>query len=307
MDYNSIEEEIRAALGGRAAFSSTRITRALNLAQMRIARKKRWEELDSTSTGFLSFTGDASVDKFVSIPSNTRDIYTFRILTSDITDSLAVNASGGATSLTTVGSGKFGAGMDISITLDDGTSHQTSVVSCVGTTLTIASALPGSGVVASAGKAITYGGDGQSRKLTRRTPRWFDRNIPDISYYDRNTPTDYTRFSEKLEIWRLPDLAYAYSIRRCAWPTDFVGVVSGTQVSDLHQKDDMLIALSVSWILQSLGRIEDANQWWQTYTEMLKGAASEDLEKPDQLIAPDWERSDIAIASKYWANPFFTG
>ena len=213
LTYTQIKTEALAALGNRTGFDEDRFVAILNLSQMRIARFRRWEELDATTNGTLVITADATVDKTLAMPSNTRDIYSFRI--------------------------------------------------------------------------ITEGVDGFSRKLVRRTYRWFDRNVPEPEYYTRGTPTDYMRFAGQLEMYRVPDNDDDYIIRRCSWPTDFDKTAG--QVSDFTQKDDMLVALTISWMFQTLGRLEDAGRWFTTYANMLNSAMGEDAEVPDQLIAPDFE------------------
>jgi len=149
-------------------------------------------------------------------------------------------------------------------------------------------------------------GNGESRKLSRKTVTFFDRIIPDPAYVSVNKPQMYTLFNDKAELWPVPDAAYDYEIRRCAWPLAFTGEGDLTQKSDLDEKDDMITALSISWAMQSIGRSDDAARWWIIYTNMLNSAIGEDVEKPDQVIAPDFELGAQA-PREYWKDPWVDG
>jgi len=230
LTYDQIKTEVLAALGNRADFSTDRLTVIANLAQMRIARAKRWEELDAVTTGTLDYTATPADDKYLTMPTGTRDIYTFRLVL----------------------------------------------------------------------------GNGESRKLSRKTVTFFDRIIPDPAYVSVNKPQMYTLFNDKAELWPVPDAAYDYEIRRCAWPLAFTGEGDLTQKSDLDEKDDMITALSISWAMQSIGRSDDAARWWIIYTNMLNSAIGEDVEKPDQVIAPDFELGAQA-PREYWKDPWVDG
>lgn len=88
LTYAELEEEVRSALGGRTDLDS-RLTRFLNLGQTRIARLSRWEELEQITTGTLPFTADPDADKFLTLDSDIRDVYTVRIL--DGTESIKLS------------------------------------------------------------------------------------------------------------------------------------------------------------------------------------------------------------------------
>ena len=230
LTYAEIKTEVLAALGNRSSFDTDRLAVIVNLSQMRIARAKKWEELDATSGGTLTFSGVAIDDKFHTLPSGTRSVYTFRLIM----------------------------------------------------------------------------GDGQSRKLERKSKRFFDSRIPEPQYYATGKPEMYTVFAGKAEMWRVPDSAYTYDIRRCKWPLAFTGEGDTSQVSELDEKDDMLTALSISWTMQSIGRSEDAARWWRIYTNMLNSAMNEDTENPDELIAPDFELANLQRGD-YWVDPWDSG
>lgn len=230
LTYDEIKTELLAALGNRSNFSTSRIAVIINLAQMRIARAKKWEELDATTAGTLGFTSTPLADKFLTLPTGTRDIYTFRLII----------------------------------------------------------------------------GNGESRKLERKTKRFFDRRIPEPEYYSVGKPEMYMVFAGSAEMWRVTDAAYTYDIRRCKWPLAFTGEADLTQISELDEKDDMITALSISWAMQSIGRGDDASRWWRIYVNMLNSAMKEEAEDPDELIAPDFELAHIQ-RGEYWRDPWDRG
>jgi len=73
---SDIIAEATAFLGNRADITDARYVRWLNLAQMRIARLKVWEELQALDTSLVTVASD----KFITEPSNIRKIYTFRLI-----------------------------------------------------------------------------------------------------------------------------------------------------------------------------------------------------------------------------------
>ena len=79
LTLDNIKTEMRASLGGRTDLDS-RLTTVINLAQMRIARKHRWEELEALYTNTTAFTSTPASDKFLALPANVRDIYSVRLI-----------------------------------------------------------------------------------------------------------------------------------------------------------------------------------------------------------------------------------
>lgn len=224
LTQDQMKAEIRSALGGRTDLDGT-LTQALNLAQTRIARAKLWKELRNSITGTLTITGIAATDKVLAIPTTVRDIYTFRLITSD----------------------------------------------------------------------------GRSRKLVKRLFTDWDKCIPEPEYYNTGLPELYTTYASNIEMWRVPDAAYDYVIRAVLWPTAFVSATT-TQTSDLTGKDDMLIALTVSYLFNQIGKEEKAARWWAIYRDMLKDATSEDQDDPDMTLSS--EKNPPTSAGNYWNDPF---
>jgi hypothetical protein len=77
LTYSEIEAEVKAALGDRTDLDS-RLTAIINITQMRIARMKRWEELEAIFTNSIGNTGVLTTDKEVALSTNFRDMYSLR-------------------------------------------------------------------------------------------------------------------------------------------------------------------------------------------------------------------------------------
>ncbi|KKL73059.1 hypothetical protein LCGC14_2078690 [marine sediment metagenome] len=80
LTYTDIEDEVTQALGNRDDITSARKTRIINLAQIRIARAWRWEELEAIFDKTLPFTSDAEADKYIAFPDTFRDAYSVVLL-----------------------------------------------------------------------------------------------------------------------------------------------------------------------------------------------------------------------------------
>lgn len=223
LTLDGLKSEIRAGLGNRTDFDS-RLDDVINLSQMRIARRHRWEELERMYTRTPSITSSAYDDKFLAFPGNLRDVY--------------------------------------SVLLLDGF---------------------------------------QSRKLTRVPYRRWDRVIPAPEQFSRGHPSHYTLFRNTMELWKVPDAAYQYIIRAVIWPA---ALSDSSSVSDLDQKDDMIITLTTSWLLLTSGREESANKWWRIYRNMMNDAGAEEEERPDLDILPGKGAAGSSPSAPYYSDPF---
>lgn len=149
-----------------------------------------------------------------------------------------------------------------------------------------------------------------SRKLRWVPQRQWDQNVPESEAWDTDTPTIYTIWKRSgafnFEFWRIPDQEYDYEIRSVKWPTDFVS--GGGAVSDLDNKDDMIVALAASWLFLTAREMEQANTWWQVYKNMANDATNQDIEEHEVDIRAPLEMR-IRGGSPYegsdpWRDPF---
>lgn len=146
--------------------------------------------------------------------------------------------------------------------------------------------------------------DGRSRKLVYRTTRTFDRLIPEPEFYARGLPSVYTVWSDRFELWRVPDVAESFEIRL----TKFATALSTTEpnaVSDFREKDDLLIFLGVSWLYGQLGEYSRMASFFTMYRTRSKEAELKDARRPDLDIISDHGRAvpDVVVG-RPWTDPF---
>lgn len=144
----------------------------------------------------------------------------------------------------------------------------------------------------------------RARKLRKFTFKRFDKMIPEPERYTTGIPSIYMKYKKNIEFWRVPDQAYRIIIREILWPSP-LSDASPTAVSDLEKKDDMIIALAVSYFFNSLGKEERSQYWWRIFQRMLKEAIIEQDDEPDLDIE---QPREVRIgAADYWKDPFVRG
>ena len=140
--------------------------------------------------------------------------------------------------------------------------------------------------------------DGQnSQKLLGRTWRQWDSEIPKPEEFARGRPSMYRRIGDSIEIWRIPDIQYTLRTYFTNWPIE---LVDGTDKSDLDEKDDLIILLSLIWLSALQDRPDRANYFWAIFKTSYEEAMGEDLHRPDENAGA---RSGLT-AGDYWLNPF---
>lgn len=140
----------------------------------------------------------------------------------------------------------------------------------------------------------------QSRKLKQRTTRFWDTRVPMPEYWARNRPLEYVLWNNQAEIWPMPNVTYSIRVRWTKWPTD----LTGSATSEFLQKDDILIELAVIYLLNSLGKEEDAAKHVSVLNTLLSEAIGIDDTKPDLDIEPS---NNGAFVNEPWNNPFIRG
>jgi|TARA_R110000744_G_scaffold286079_3_gene397393 hypothetical protein len=131
-----------------------------------------------------------------------------------------------------------------------------------------------------------------------------DRRTWKTKYYNAivssttSRPTQYCVFANIIEIFPAPDQAYTAKLRRSTWPID---LTTDESKSELSQKDDLLIALTICWTLFHLNNTERANAYWAIFKSMVKEAVDSQTVKPDLYQKLD---TMSPIQSQYWKDPF---
>ena len=99
------------------------------------------------------------------------------------------------------------------------------------------------------------------------------------------------------------DAAYNLRARGIIWPTTFSDG-SPASVSDLKEKDDLIIALTLSYLFQIQGDLDRAGRWWVTYKSMLADAIKDERERPDMDRLPTVAVQDVTHGPAYYEDPF---
>lgn len=139
-----------------------------------------------------------------------------------------------------------------------------------------------------------------SRKLQYIPHRMWDRF--DAYPESRGTarPNRYTIYAHKFELWPIPGQAYEYILRLAKWPTV---LTAAGQASDLDEKDDAIVEMSLYLAFMSFARKESADDHIAAYRNIMADAIVEDEDNPDFDSVPP-HTGDSSMASDYWADPF---
>jgi len=143
-----------------------------------------------------------------------------------------------------------------------------------------------------------------SRKLGFVQQRLWDMELPETEAWDTYIPTKYTIWNKQFEFFKIPDKSYTYEIRSSKWPTD-LNIATPSQTSDLDHKDDMIIALAVSWGFLTFREMEEANRWFAVFKNMFSSATNQDMTEYETDIKPGIEHFfNAEISGSPWADPF---
>ena len=294
-----IRNQIQLALGNREDLD-TALDSMVNTCQMRIARFFDFEEMLSLDDLTIAYTGVPLTDSSVALPTaassgnNTRDVYGLTVVDgasgpvvtvdsiahqSDHTDgahsvALTGGAGSGATATVTVSgnavtnvaitAGGIGYAKYDVLTIPHATIGGTGPVTCRVATVNLLDS------TSNAGDYYTL------HAVDRST--WKNRFFLDLTTAGPARPSHYCIFSTSIEIYPAPDKEYTVKLRRSKWPAE---LTSDEDKSELNQKDDLLIALTISWALYHLNNVERGNAYWAMFRSMVKEAVDAQTTKPD--------------------------
>lgn len=145
----------------------------------------------------------------------------------------------------------------------------------------------------------------EARKITWVPQRQWDQLVGESSLISAGEVTHYTRWGTTIEWFRIPSTNFTLYRRYTKWPTDFA---SGSAVSELDNKDDIIIAFTTSVLFQSIGHGEDAARWFVIANSLLTQAINEEMQKPDisrMFRGASEERGQSNIDP--WRDPFVRG
>lgn len=144
-----------------------------------------------------------------------------------------------------------------------------------------------------------------SQKLIYLSPGLWDKKLPYPEQYTRNRPTHFTIYREIIELSPMPDEDYTLRLRGTKWP---VALTSGGSASELDEKDDLLIILAASMLLDTLGKKDEADRKYAIYRNSREAAVREDDDQPAEILIPE-PLHDLVNESveEYWKDPFYRG
>ncbi len=143
----------------------------------------------------------------------------------------------------------------------------------------------------------------QARKLEQWTPRQYDERVPAGELFTTRIPDVYILWNDKLELFPIPDQEYGAYLRLYLKPQP---LVNAGDVSDLDEKDDLIIFLTTSYLFGRLGEYDRANQFFSIYKDEFNNAMSDDQDYSDLDIKPRHIGKSVGMVD-YWKDPFFHG
>lgn len=84
-----------------------------------------------------------------------------------------------------------------------------------------------------------------------------DETVPQADFFALDVATHYIRTGDEILVLKTPDASEGLLIRWSVYPT---AIATGT-ASTLENKDDLLIAMTTSWIFMSLRMTEEGSRW----------------------------------------------
>lgn len=142
-----------------------------------------------------------------------------------------------------------------------------------------------------------------SWKLKYVANRKFDILVPNSAADAVEKPTHYTIWQRRFEWFRVINQAYLIRIRMSKWPTA-LSDASPSGLSDLSEKDDLIISKATALAFQSLGEKAKYDAWNGTYEDYLDKCIINDSMVPDAILTPTPAEDSSWVGGNYWADPF---
>jgi hypothetical protein len=144
---------------------------------------------------------------------------------------------------------------------------------------------------------------GQSKKVTERPWRLFDKRYPAPEWLPPSWPEDYARWGKFIVMAPPPFLQFTSQLRYTSFATPFA-LNALTQVSEFENKDDIIINYTLGYFFKTLGRTDRAAYFEALAKEQLDEAIDKDDTRPDIEVSRDTESSVSDNTGAYWQNPF---
>lgn len=140
----------------------------------------------------------------------------------------------------------------------------------------------------------------ESRKLDYVPFRELDKRVPYTEQTGEGKSTVYTVRGKYVELYRIPDDAYALYIQHSQWPT----VLSDDDdESDYENKDFAIVSLSTDMALASLEG--GGGNWMERAMYLLGLSKNEETTRPDvSFVARPFCAKSYVAEGEYWNNPW---
>ena len=147
---------------------------------------------------------------------------------------------------------------------------------------------------------------GQSNKVIEKPWRWFDSRYPAPEWFPPGWPMIYKRWGNILVMVPAPLLQFTAQLSYTTFPTAFA-LGATTQVSDFRDKDDLIIAYTLSYFWKLLSRPDRAAYMEEQAQKLLDEAVERDDKRPDMEVSRDIPALAGRALGPYWADPWVSG
>jgi hypothetical protein len=127
----------------------------------------------------------------------------------------------------------------------------------------------------------------------------WEKYVPSDAAFRTGKPFQYTLRNDSIVLYPVPTSAYTLKYIASLKPAE---LVLDADTSDLKDKDDMLISLTLSWMYNLLGEREKANFNYQIFKQLETDAIKADNREPDTHISSSSSPSEFQ--DDYWRTPF---
>lgn len=131
-------------------------------------------------------------------------------------------------------------------------------------------------------------------RVAYRRPRVFDTEFT-VQY--RARPVRYTVWGTDLLFGPIPEEDYQATYRYAIWPKP---LSEGSQISDLKNKDGIIVAFAISHLFQTLGNDNSAARWFTIARDQLRNARASVDNVSDETSTP----GEGMGVGNYWVDPF---
>lgn len=144
---------------------------------------------------------------------------------------------------------------------------------------------------------------GQSRKVTEKPWRWFDKRYPAPEFIPPGWPEIYARWGNIIVMTPSPFLQFTAMMRLTVYPTPFRSDAL-IQVSDFENKDDIILCYALGYFYKMLGRADRAVYFEGLAKEQLDEAIEKDDFRPDIEVSRDSVDLKTGAMGPYWSDPW---